>query len=468
VAEELDIYDDLHGVVHLLPHERRLIDSPWFQRLRRIRQLGVAHMVFPGAEHTRFAHSIGVLHLADKVGEKLNGHVNEQQLHELRAAALLHDIGHFPFSHTLEAVYKDLAEPDVTTYSELKEGAQAQDSGPAQSDVADGPPQFHEQFGQRVINEAPGDDRIAHILGEAGLDPNSVGAIVVGAHEKTLLNQIVHSDLDVDQLDYLLRDAKATGSSYGQYDLDYLIECMEVVHVGGKPMLCTRVQGLHPLEHYVLAKYFYYMCILYHKTRCAAEGILQEVACQLIGKKKLPSWPDVQDWLTDGRLKDFDDTYVWAAIRKAMADASLTSELREAARMLTERRLPKVHSERHETVKGKKPDCEHGASPDYSWNSVVEEGVKRQSHQEFPVLKPALDDHPEEDVFLQVLQTDSRPIRLLVGDQHLIPEGTPTAPAVGTDGKYVGRVVLLESLKDSVVARLAGLTTHIFRVYRPN
>jgi len=466
VAEELDIYDDLHGVVHLEPHERRLIDSPWFQRLRRIRQLGVAHMVFPGAEHTRFAHSIGVFHLASKVGKKLNGHVKEQELRELRAAALLHDIGHFPFSHTLEAVYKP--KPDVTTYTEPKPGAQVPDPGTEQRDANDDPPQFHEEFGQQVINKTPDEDGITRILQEAGLDPNSVGAIVVGAHETVLLNQVVHSDLDVDQLDYLLRDAKATGSSYGQYDLDYLIECMEVVEVGGRSMLCTRAQGLHPLEHYVLAKYFYYMCILYHKTRCAAEGILQEVASQLIEAGKLLSWGDVQNGLKDGTLQDFDDTYVWTEIRKAMADESLSDDLREAARMLVTRRLPKVKSERHKTVKGKEPECEHGASPDHNWNPVLEKAMKRQGHLDFPVLEQALrGKKPTKKEFVQLLQDQSRPIRLLVGDQHLIPEGTPTAAAVDSDGKQ-GRVVLLESLGDSIVGRLAGLTTHIFRVYRPN
>ena len=224
MAEELDIYDDLHGVVRLWRHERRLIDSPWFQRLRRIRQLCLAHLVFPGAEHTRFAHSIGVLHLASKVGEKLKGYVTEQELCELRAAALLHDIGHFPFSHTLESVYKDLAKPDVTAHSEPKGGAQEQEPGSEEDNGDDDPPAFHELFGRRVISETPDEDGITRILKEEGLDPNSVGAIVVGAHENVLLNQIVHSDLDVDQPDYLLRDAKETGSSYGQYDLDYLIE----------------------------------------------------------------------------------------------------------------------------------------------------------------------------------------------------------------------------------------------------
>ena len=102
----VDIHDDLHGTVHLLPHERKIVDSPWFQRLRGIKQLGLAHMVFPGAEHTRFAHSIGVFHLASRVAERLRAVLNEQDRMELRAAALLHDVGHFPFSHTLEAVYE--------------------------------------------------------------------------------------------------------------------------------------------------------------------------------------------------------------------------------------------------------------------------------------------------------------------------------------------------------------------------
>jgi len=355
MAQELDIYDDLHGTVHLNPRERRVIDSPWFQRLRRIHQLGVANMVFPGAEHTRFAHSIGVCHLSGRIARQFPSTLKEHE-EELRAAALLHDVGHFPFSHTLEKVYAEYARPTLPNVGAWANGEVAGGPSPPEETPSDEPPQFHELFGQRVISETTDAQGIATILAqkapgaEAELDPARIALTVIAKHESLLLNQIVNSDLDVDQLDYLLRDAKATGSSYGQYDLDYLLECLEVVRVEGIPVLCVHVRGLHVVEHYVLAKYFYYLCILYQKTRHVLEGILCSIAKRLIEAGLLPTWEALQEQMRTPWFWSFDDALVLQRMRKAVDQGKVDGDTAAAISMFLNRQLPKVHSEAHYLV----------------------------------------------------------------------------------------------------------------------
>ena len=464
------ILDDLHGSVALEQPEWDLVNTRWFQRLRRIHQLGLASMVFPGAEQTRFAHSVGVFHLASRLGPRLReeDHISEQDEKELRAAALLHDIGHFPFSHTIESVYEDLAGKSPTQYLKAETLTEMEDTGPGTTSASHC--QFHEDFGRRILADADDDNSPGKVLRSCDLDPQRLGAIIVGAHENVLLNQIVHSDLDVDQLDYLLRDAKATGSAYGLYDLNYLMECIDVVYWGGAPQLCVRFQGLHPLEHYVLSKYFYYVCILYQKTRCALEGLLQALAVNLISAGRLPSWSDVETQLADGSLWEFDDVAVLAAIREVAGDNTAGAQVRDAAHMLLERRVLKVDAEEHRPDSG----APYGPvlEPGIDWNPILKKAARRAGLQSFTVLKEKLRDPEEAGASKQAqleveLRTDGTPIRLLVEPPYAIPPDTPSVPATDRSGEVAGRLVLLESLGDTVVGRLAGHTTYISRLYRP-
>lgn len=469
-----DIHDDLHGTVRLESHERAIIDSPWFQRLRGIKQLGLTHMVFPGAEHTRFAHSIGVFHLASRLAEKFEReqHLKPEECRELRAAALLHDIGHFPFSHTLEKVYEGLADPSPAEWTEPVAEARDANSGESGAYSYEAT-QFHERFGRALIEGTDVEGGLTRILRSASLDPQRVGAIVVGAHENVLLNQMVHSDLDVDQLDYLLRDAQATGSTYGQYDLGYLLECLEVVYLpvergkARKPVLCVDFQGLHPVEHYVLAKYFYYLCILYQKTRSVMEGTLRALAKRLVQLEMLPSWHEISQGLSQSWFTQFDDAYVWSRLRNAAETEGVSPPVREAARALLSRRLPKVDSEAHRTLQpGEALPQEdmHGPSREGEWNAIVCKGVEYASRQAFTVLDKYLDEDDLEEVLLQ----DSRPIRLVVSPLYRVRKDTPATSCYDRLGAEAGSIILLESLHDSIVAKLAGLTTYITRVYKPS
>jgi len=479
-GQRLDIHDDLHGTVHLLPHERAILDSPWVQRLRRIHQLGVASMVFPGAEHTRFAHSIGVFHLASRIADRFSDVLDCRARRELRAAALLHDVGHFPFSHSLESVYearaaRELKKPSPQTAEQAVEPGSTQPAGqqhPFAHFTPDDPAAMHERFGQLVVVNTDVDGGVTRALKQCQpeLDPSRVGQIVVAEHPRMLLKQIVKSDLDVDQLDYLLRDAKATGSTYGQYDIDYLVECLEVVDVEGEPMLCVHIRGLHVVEHYALAKYFYYLCILSHKTRCVIEGILKSVASELIGAGVLPKWNELREQVSSPRFCEFDDAHVVGAMRRACADGKVNQQVACAIGMLLRRELPKVTRERH-TLAPRAQNVEQVPrqlpSPD-DWNEVIRGAVEWACSQRVPVLTPAREDPiTDEDRLRDVLLNDSGPIRIFVEQPFELAANTPVLPGTTSAGAK-GQVTLLECLdKSSTVAALTGYTTHIERTYRP-
>ena len=232
-------------------------------------------------------------------------------------------------------------------------------------------------------------------------------------------------------------------------------------------VLCVDMQGLHPLEHYVLSKYFYFLCILYQRTRMVAEGMLEALVIELAGEGKLPGYTELRESLGSPEFCSFDDAYVWTALRAAATNGQLSPDVRDAAAALIERKLPKVTWEFHPTYdpgQGPPADVQYGPE-DGPWNQTIRAGVERAARPSpsFCVLeKRVRPGMPAEQVLVQ----ESQPIRVLVRDVHQVPEETPGLDARDAEGNAIGRVVLLESLKDSIVSRLAGCKTHILRRYR--
>ncbi len=198
--EDVRIHDSLWGAMKIKKHELDLIDTPLFQRLRRIKQLGSAHLVFPSAQHTRFEHTLGVTHLTGQACKALSatkpGSVNKWQATNLRVAALCHDLGHGPFSHHSESFLERLAMktwPDGAT----------EDSGAA------------EQLSARIVRSGPMQEFFNEIERFHGveLDSSFIADAISGRMEGALayLGDIVHGPFDVDKLDYLTRDGKFCG-----------------------------------------------------------------------------------------------------------------------------------------------------------------------------------------------------------------------------------------------------------------
>jgi uncharacterized protein len=268
--------DPVHG---LIPFDTaddsiivRLLETPEIQRLRRIRQLGVASFAFPGAEHTRFAHAIGSAHvmkrllgrLRDVQGDLAPHHrLDEQRAREAMAAAFLHDVGHGPLSHLFE---------------------EALPRAPR-----------HETWSRRIIMDP--DTGVGNVLADIdrGL-PEKVAELVAGRHELPYLARAVSGTFDVDRCDYLLRDAHATGVPYGRYDLDWLLRALTFARAGGDeapPLAIDGAKGIVSLESFVLARLFMHQQVYFHKAARAAEwmicAILRRAAALLCDGVKLPS-----------------------------------------------------------------------------------------------------------------------------------------------------------------------------------
>lgn len=220
----------------------RLIDAPEFQRLRRIKQLGLALYTYQGAEHSRFTHSLGVLHLMTRVLDRLGEHyrIDEADRAAARAAALLHDVGHGSFSHVMEKVLGF----------------------------------HHEAWTVRAVLSE--ETEIGSVLASYSKElPESVAAIIEGRFQPAALAQLVSSQLDVDRMDYLLRDSLMTGAKYGIYDLEWIINALQIDEEGDRIFVAAR--GLYAVEEYLQARYYMFRQVYFHRTLRSAEAVLRSV-----------------------------------------------------------------------------------------------------------------------------------------------------------------------------------------------
>lgn len=211
------IRDSVHGNLYLDEFEVRLADTPQVQRLRRVKQLGFTNLVYPGANHSRFEHSIGTMYTASKIADSVG--LNDHEKKMLRACALLHDTGHGPFSHVSEGVLN-------TT---------------------------HENLTSKVIKET----QIADILSEKFNTKDIIDLI----NGKGRLGQIMSGDLDADRMDYLLRDSYYTGVAYGTIDIERLIHSMKL-----EDILIIGQKGVQAAESALIARYQMYPSVYQHHT----------------------------------------------------------------------------------------------------------------------------------------------------------------------------------------------------------
>jgi HD superfamily phosphohydrolase len=249
------VRDPIHGFIKLTEEEVRLIDGePLIQRLRYVKQLGFVYLVYPTATHTRFDHSLGVLHVATLLGTRIMqqlGNVDEDLLRHIRVAALLHDIGHLPFSHSFEILTKHLLHMAVAR------GCVEVDM--AQFDAARKP---HEVTTQLLVN------KLGPRLSELGYDPGLVSELLFGRNGKyKLFSNILTGVFDADRLDYIMRDmyftGAAVGTSFTHIDLERIVENLEVVGENFQFNEKARVN----LEGYLITRYNLYRHVyLHHKT----------------------------------------------------------------------------------------------------------------------------------------------------------------------------------------------------------
>lgn len=289
--------DPIHGFIEVSDLENNIIDSLPFQRLRNIKQLAMSYLVFHGAEHTRFGHSLGVMFLVTKAFESAVGNGEYTFSKEkyawyrqiLRLIALTHDLGHAPFSHASESLFPDRLEHEDFTEKIIKETCIAEYIREIGS-------RFRKEYGEKY-DITP--ELICNIY--RGRDPGECS-------EFTFLKSFMDSELDCDKMDYLLRDSTFCGVNYGRYDVDRLISCLTIYVQDGCPRLAISDGGVQVFEEFVLARYFMFIQVYFHKTRRYFDNMLYQAMKTILPEGKFP-----ED--TEGYLK-WDDARVIQKMRE--------------------------------------------------------------------------------------------------------------------------------------------------------
>ena len=225
------------------------MDTCIFQRLRRLRQLALASLVYPGATHSRFEHSLGAFHLAGKIASALDVDASETRL--LKLAALLHDIGHGPFSH--------VAEPILKRHSDKKKlGDQVAES------------KVHELISWQIIST---DKELARLISDKHRE--QIVGLLKGTWGHSYLQEIVSGPVDADKQDYLLRDSLFSGVKYGVYDQERLSNTLVIHDDNDDKFLAISIDGMHALEQFVLAKYYMTTQVYRHKIRLITDQMIE-------------------------------------------------------------------------------------------------------------------------------------------------------------------------------------------------
>lgn len=315
----LRLRDPIHGFIHADRLESALVGSRAVQRLRWIHQLGLTFLVYPGAEHSRFSHALGAMHLAgrifdallDKRPELLPSDERAVARRLVRAAALLHDIGHAPFSHTTEERFEE--------------------------------PINHEEMTARLLEHTEIADLLER-LGE-GVRLEEVRRLLAGELEgdRRFLGQIVSGELDVDKMDYLLRDSLFCGVRYGVYDLDRLVETVTVIEdpEHGAAGIGIEAGGVHALEALVLARYYMFTQVYFNVTVKALEH-------------HLSAWLERHEWywpVDPERFLAQDDTSLLAELRRSEDEHARAVVLREHFPLVYETREHLSREQRAEIEK---------------------------------------------------------------------------------------------------------------------
>jgi HD superfamily phosphohydrolase len=312
-APPFEIRDPIHGSVPVLEDELQVLDHPFVQRLRMIRQLGFSYLPFPGATHSRYAHSVGAMHLAGRAFDACfrehafsSPAVRQRYRTLVRMGALLHDLGHAPFSHSTEFAMPPLRALGVDAYDPARVAARLDERA------------THEDYTVAILVRSSLGDvlRSRHSFG-----PEHVAALVSsdvrvddelfrdeGADYKTILSQLVSSQLDVDRLDYLVRDSYYTGARYGEIDLDWLLSNLtRHTDAAGKVSLAIDGRAIYAFDDFTIARFHMFVMVYFHQKSLVYEEMLKRYVSSADCAFRLPA--RIDDYL------EVDDVSLWSHLR---------------------------------------------------------------------------------------------------------------------------------------------------------
>lgn len=341
---EYEVRDPVYGFITFNDLEKDIINEPLFQRLRRIRQLGLTDMVYPGAMHTRFEHSLGAMHLAtlmynaiaeddnnfrlleDRMSYNKAGIDADRQL--VRLAALLHDIGHAPFSHASE---------DIMPFNERKKRTYK-----------------HEDYSSAIIKGPLRNVIESHpVCRNYRIKADEVAALIDGdaivLKEKIFWKVLISSQLDADRGDYLLRDSIHTGVKYGIYDHMRLLNTLSLGIDPETDYIFPGIDegGCHVAEAIAIARYQMFTQVYFHKTRRAYDYHLEEAMKSVLDGGKLPSPGEIEEYA------DWDDTKVMQLIKGNRDDSNCNAVVnRDHIRMVFQ--TPETPTDEDEKTKNLK------------------------------------------------------------------------------------------------------------------
>jgi HD superfamily phosphohydrolase len=309
----MEIRDPVHGSIHLLKEEEKIIKDNFFQRLRNIKQLGFSEYVFPGATHTRFLHSIGVFHIAGKAFDRI--FKNKQQTSEIirlretfKLGCLLHDIGHAPLSHSTETVMPTLGELNIPKqYLEKGDDPSRQAS--------------HEDYTIKSIVDSSFSDSFLDVEKRYGVERGAIADLIRGSTEDEsyfilggknyfpILHQLISSELDCDRMDYLLRDSYFCGVSYGNYDLDWILDNLNCCETDGKIYLGLSERAVVTFDDFLLSRYHMFLMVYFHYRPVCLEQLLYRYFRATPGEYTIPA--DIEEY------QKHDDHYLLKHLRNS-------------------------------------------------------------------------------------------------------------------------------------------------------
>ncbi len=270
------IKDPLYGYIRITKSEKQIIDTLPVQRLRRIKQLAGAQYVYPAANHTRFEHSLGTMHLAGEIATNLVEVSDKIDINKVRMAALLHDVGHGPLSHLFEPILLKFIDKS------------------------------HEDMSMQIIQES----EINESLKKSGFDPKEISLLAVGRladKKRPFLDQIIRSSVDADKMDFLLRDSYHTGAGYGTIDMFRLIYTMDLLDKN----LAVDATAISTLETFLLARLESFRTIYFHRTTRGAQIMVIRALENAMNELNLFG----SDFLT--KYLQLDDCTLWQMLKNS-------------------------------------------------------------------------------------------------------------------------------------------------------
>lgn len=365
----VEIRDPIHGAIAVSDGELAVIDHPFVQRLRGIRQLGFAHLPFPGATHTRYAHSIGAMHLAGLAFDAcFRGHtfssdeVRSAYRKLVRLGALCHDIGHAPFSHSTEFAMPPLSELDLGGVIRGTEGRQHKRAG-------------HEDYTVLILTRSSLGDVIRmhnpfgpeHIAALVNADVSVSDAFFVdaGCDYRTVLSQLVSSQLDVDRMDYLLRDSYYSGARYGQIDLSWLLSNLtRHTEASGRVCLGLDSKAIYAFDDFMIARFHMFVMVYFHQKSLIYEEMLkryvQSPGCTFQLPAEVESYLQVDDAAMVAHLREQTDEWARRVVEMRPFRVVLerhgegVAELPRAAEILDREGIPVIDAETEGHVVGRR------------------------------------------------------------------------------------------------------------------